>query len=610
MKIYLRILSFARPLSARLPQYIVFAFLGISFGLINLTLLQPLFDVVFDQIDPVELEAYADPPAWELSFNYLYHSFYYKFIQFTNDHGKMGSLVYVAIIIILTNFTSNLFKFLAQVNLAKIRASAVKNIRQTIFEKVSRLHIGYFSDERKGDIMSRISSDVQQIEMTVTNTLQVFFRDPITILLSFAYLFWRSPSLTIFTLIMVPLAAIIIAGISKQLKKAARAGMDSLGRIVNNVDEMISGLRIIKAFNAVNLVNQKFRTETRLYEKYYVSMYKKYELASPLAEFLGVIFVGFIMLYGGYLVLNNQSNLDASGFVTYIIVFTQVLTPAKAISKAVTIIQRGIASADRIFRVVDTTPLIQNDPNPVLVEDFSKYIEFKQVHFAYNTQPVLQNINLKIPKGKTIAVVGPSGGGKSTMADLVPRFYDITGGSLTIDGIEIKKIDIESLRGLMGIVTQESILFNDTVFNNIAFGIENPDPEEVERAARIANAHEFIMQMEDGYSSYIGERGTKLSGGQRQRLSIARAIMKNPQILILDEATSALDSESETLVQEALDKLMENRTSIVIAHRLSTIQNADEIVVLQEGKITERGTHTELLKQDGIYKKLSEMQSF
>ncbi|MFC2125916.1 ABC transporter ATP-binding protein [Bacteroidota bacterium] len=610
MKIYLRILSYAKPLSSRLPQYIVFAFLGIFFGLINLTLLKPLFDVIFNQIDPVKLEAYTDPPKWGLSFNYLIHSFYYKFIQFTNEHGKIGSLVYVAIVIIIANFTANFFKYFAQINLAMIRGSAVKNIRQTIFEKVSHLHIGYFSNERRGDIMSRISSDVQQVEMTVTSTLQVFFRDPITILLSFTYLFWRSPNLTIFTLIMVPIAGAIIAGIAKQLKKVARAGMDSLGRIVNNVDEMIGGLRIIKAFNAVNLVNRKFRVETRLYEKYYVSMYKKYELAAPLSEFLGVIFVGFIMLYGGYLVLNDQSSLDASGFVTYVIVFTQVLNPAKAISQAVTIIQRGIASAERIFRVVDTKPDIQNDPDPVFVEDFSENIEFRHVNFAYNTQPVLQDINLKIPKGKTIALVGPSGGGKSTMADLIPRFYDITGGSLTIDQIEVKKIDIESLRGLMGIVSQESILFNDTVFNNIAFGIENPDPEKVERAAKIANAHDFIMQMDNGYTSSIGEGGTKLSGGQRQRLSIARAIMKNPQILILDEATSALDSESETLVQEALDNLMENRTSIVIAHRLSTIQNADEIVVLQEGKIVERGTHNELLVKDGVYKKLSEMQSF
>jgi len=510
MKIYLRILSFARPFGSRLSQYIVFAFLGIVFGLMNLTLLKPLFDVIFDQIDPEILEAFADAPEWAFTFDNLKHNFYYNFIQFTERHGKIGSLVYVTIIIVGTNFIANLFRYLSQVNLAKIRGSAVKNIREDIFERVSRLHIGYFSDERRGDIMSRISSDVQQLEMTISNTLQVFFRDPITILLSFAYLFWQSPSLTVFTLIMVPIAALIIAGIAKRLKKVARAGMDSLGRIVNNVDEMIGGLRIIKAFNAVNLVNAKFRKETKLYEKYYVSMYKKYELASPLSELLGVIFVGFILLYGGYLVLNNQSSLDASSFVTYIIVFTQVLTPAKAISRAVTIIQRGIASADRIFKVIDTKPAIQNNPDPVVLEGFANKIEFRNVNFAYNTQPVLEDINLIIPKGKTIALVGASGGGKSTLADLIPRFYDITGGSLSIDDVEVNKTEIESLRKLMGIVTQESILFNDSVFNNIAFGIESPDPDKVEKAAKIANAHEFIMQMDEGYATSIGEGGGQI----------------------------------------------------------------------------------------------------
>lgn len=610
MKNYLRILSFAKPLHARIPQYVFFAFLAIVFGLINLTLLKPLFDVIFDQIDPEILERYQQLPEWEFSITYLNHSFYYNFIKFTEAHGKIGSLVFVAAVIVAANFIANLFRYISMVLLGIIRASSVKNMRRRIFDRVSRLHIGYFSDEKKGDIMSRITNDVQQVEMTITDSLQVVFRDPVTILLSFAYLFWRSPSLTIFTLIMVPIAGAIIAGIAKRLRKVARQGMESLGRIVNIIDEMINGLRIIKAFNAINLVNRKFKEETRRYEHLYVSLIKKHELASPLSEFLGVIFVGGILLYGGYLVLTDQSSLDASGFVTYVIVFTQVLTPVKSISRAFTNIQRGLAAAERIFGIIDTVPAIQNDPNPVKNDTFRDCIEFRDVCFAYNKQPVLHTINLMIPKGKTIALVGPSGGGKSTLADLIPRFYDISSGSLTIDGIEVKKYELESLRGLMGIVTQESILFNDTVFNNIAFGIENPDPAEVERAAKIANAHDFILQMDYGYESSIGDKGSKLSGGQRQRISIARAILKNPQILILDEATSALDSESEALVQEALQNLMMNRTSIVIAHRLSTIQDADEIVVIQNGEIVERGTHEALLNYNGLYRRLSEMQSF
>jgi subfamily B ATP-binding cassette protein MsbA len=610
MQTLLRILSFARPFRIYLPQYLLYTFLGVAFGIINLTLLKPLFDVIFSQIDPAQLALYSQKPVWEASFGYFIHWFYYYFIVVTNSFGKFGSLIFVCIVIIVANLTANLFRYLAQVVMAQIRARSVRNIRNSIFRKVSTLHLGFFSNERKGDIMSRITNDVQEIENSITNFLEVLFRDPLTIILSFSYMFWRSPSLTIFTLILLPMSGAIISGIAKRLRKDARESQESLGRIVNLTDELISGLRIIKAFNAVDFINRQFGKETKKYSSIYVSMAKKRELASPISEFLGVMFVGGILLYGGNLVLNNHSNLDASGFITYIIVFAQILTPAKSISKAVTNIQRGIASGDRIFKILDTPVAISDSVNPVVAGSFSKSIEFRNVNFSYDQIQVLKNINLEIPAGRTVALVGPSGGGKSTLADLIPRFYDVTSGELLLDEIDIKNYNIESVRKLMGIVTQESILFNDTIFSNIAFGLEHISEEDVIKAAKIANAHDFIMQTENGYQTNIGERGTKLSGGQRQRISIARAVLKNPPILILDEATSALDSESENAVQEAINNLMKNRTSIVIAHRLSTIQNADLIVVIQNGEITEKGTHEQLMQNGSTYRKMSEMQSF
>jgi subfamily B ATP-binding cassette protein MsbA len=610
MNTFLRIIGFARPFKVTLPQYFIFVFLGVGFGIINLTLLVPLFNVIFNQIDPVEFSSYSAKPAWDFSARYFIHWFYYYFIKASEYFGKFGSLVFVCVIIIGANFIANLFKYLAQVVMAKIRANAVRNIRNSLFNKVSSLHLGFFSNERKGDIMSRITNDVQEVENAVTNFLEVIFRDPLTILLSFIYLFYQSPSLTLFTLILLPLSGAIIGGIAKRLRKIARATQESLGRIVNLTDELISGLRIVKAFNAAGFINRQFEKETRRYSSLYVSMARRRELASPISEFLGVLFVTGIFLYGGNLVLNNHSNLEASEFITYCIVLAQILTPAKSISKAVTNIQRGIASGDRIFRIMDTETLITDSPNALVAGEFRTAITFRNVCFSYNQTEVLTNINLEIPAGKIIALVGPSGGGKSTLADLIPRFYDVTSGELHLDGIPIKNYNIESIRKLMGIVTQESILFNDSILNNIAFGQDIIDEEAVIRAAKIANAHDFIMQTENGYQTNIGERGTKLSGGQRQRISIARAVLKNPPILILDEATSALDSESESIVQEAIYKLMKNRTSIVIAHRLSTILNADTIVVIQEGRIVETGTHDELMKNDKIYRKMTEMQSF
>lgn len=609
MKTYLRILSYARPFGRFVPTYILYTLFSIIFGLVNFTLLKPLFDVIFEQVDPQTLEQYRTLPEFSLSIEYFTGLFNHYFLDIQDDYGKVGTLIFVCIIIVCSVFLSNLFTYLSGVVLAKVRAVVIKHMRSDIFGQVTRFHIGYFSNERKGDLMSKMTNDVQEVENTIVQSLRVVFREPATIILYFAVLFFMSVKLTLFTILIIPISGAIIGGITRRLKKRAVQSQQSLGRIVNILDETLGGMRVIKAFNAERFMFGKFDQETDYYAAVNVNMARKNELASPISQFLGVTVVAGILVYGGSLVLSGNSDLSASDFITYIIIFTQVLNPAKEISRAVSSIQRGIASAERIFEVVDTPSKIKNPEKALFPEGFNQSIEFRNVSFAYQDQKVLQDISFSLEKGKTIALVGPSGGGKSTLADLVPRFYDPTEGEILLDGKDLRKFDMEGLRRLMGIVTQESILFNDTVFNNIAFGLENITEEQVIEAAKIANAHEFIIKMEDGYQSSIGERGSLLSGGQRQRLSIARAVLKNPPILILDEATSALDSESELLVQEALTKLMKNRTTLVIAHRLSTIQHADEILVIEKGRIVQRGTHTELMQRDGLYQKLSSIQS-
>ncbi|WPR74186.1 ABC transporter ATP-binding protein [Algoriphagus sp. NG3] len=609
MKTYLRILSYARPYGKFVPTYIFYAFFSIVFGLLNFTLLKPLFDVIFEQVDPQSLAVYANKPAFSFSVDYFTHLFNYNFLQIAEEHGKMGTLYYVCAIIVISVFLSNLFTYLAGVVLAKVRATVIKRMRMDIFEQVSGLHIGYFSNERKGDLMSKMTNDVQEVENTIVQSLRVVFREPATIILYFSVLFFMSVKLTLFTILIIPISGAIIGGITRRLKKKAVQSQQSLGRIVNILDETLGGMRVIKAFNAEGFMKSKFDRETDFYAGVNVNMARKNELASPVSQFLGVFVVAGILVYGGGLVLSGNSDLGASDFITYIIIFTQVLNPAKEISRAVSSIQRGIASAERIFTVVDTPTEISPPENPQPLSGFDDSVELRNVSFAYQDTLVLQEIDFTLKKGKTIALVGPSGGGKSTLADLVPRFYDPTAGEIVLDGKSLKSFDLHDLRSLMGIVTQESILFNDTVYNNIAFGVNHATKEQVIEAAKIANAHEFIVKMEQDYQTSIGERGSKLSGGQRQRLSIARAVLKNPPILILDEATSALDSESEHLVQEALTKLMSNRTTLVIAHRLSTIQHADEILVIEQGRIIQRGTHSELMQAEGLYQKLSSIQS-
>jgi subfamily B ATP-binding cassette protein MsbA len=583
--------------------------LAIVFGLLNFTLLKPLFDVIFEQVGPGNMDKYLTKPTFSFSVGYFMHLFNHYFLQIADIYGKFGTLVYVCIIIVVSVFLSNLFTYLSGVVLAKVRAEVIKKMRLDIFQKTTQMHIGFFSNERKGDLMSKMTNDIQEVENSIVQSLRVVFKEPATIILYFAVLFFMSVKLTLFTILIIPISGAIIGGITRRLRKTAIESQESLGRIVNILDETIGGMRVIKAFGAQSYVTGKFDEETDNYSNVNISMARKNELASPISQFLGVFVVAGILLYGGSLVLGNTSDLSASDFITYIIIFTQVLNPAKEISRAASSIQRGLASAERIFAVVDTPSDIQNSANPKPVSAFSKAITFENVSFKYEKETVLSDINFTLEKGKTIALVGPSGGGKSTIADLVPRFYDPSEGRVLLDGSDLRDLDLFQLRGLMGIVTQESILFNDTVFNNIAFGLEGISEEKVIEAAKIANAHEFIVQLENGYQTNIGERGSKLSGGQRQRLSIARAVLKNPPILILDEATSALDSESERLVQDALTKLMTNRTTLVIAHRLSTIQHADEILVIKKGEIVQRGTHNQLILEEGLYKKLSSIQA-
>lgn len=609
MSTYGRIISFAKPYHRYFPQYVVLALLAIIFSLANLALLEPLFTVIFETKTQEEIVKLASVGDFQLSLTYFKSLFYHKLMDVRDTFGKDSVLIYVSIVIGLSAFLSNLFTYLSNVIMGYMRAEVIQKIRNKVFLNTSGLHLGFFAGERKGDIMSRMTNDVQEIEVTLVSSIKVFFREPATIIVYLTFLFITSFKLTLFTLIFFPIMGTLISEIVKRLKKKAILSQESLGRIVNLMDEVFGGMRVIKAFNAKAYVNEAFNKETSHYKKINMSMARKNELASPISQFLGILVVATLLVVGGNMVLSNEGELEAEQLLTYIIVFSQILNPAKSISQSISNIQRGVASAERIFKLIDEKPKIQNAENPITVNSFENELTFENVGFTYEKEPVLKDINFSVSKGQTIALVGSSGAGKSTLADLIPRFYDPTEGAILIDGNPIHQIQINSLRNLMGIVTQESILFNDTVASNIAFAMPNAKEEDIIQAAKIANAHDFIMELEFGYQTNIGERGGKLSGGQRQRISIARAIMKNPPILILDEATSALDTESEKLVQEALSNLMKNRTSVVIAHRLSTIQHADKILVMDKGRIVEQGTHNELITQKGIYNKLINMQS-
>lgn len=580
------------------------------FSLVSFAAIIPFLNILFRKgersIEPVELTGTTEGMMKYLD---------YRMNEYISINGEKNALLIICITVIVLFFLKNLTRYLAAYFIAPVRAGVVRDLRKKLYSKILVLPLSYYSNERKGDIISRSTSDISEIEWSILGSIEMIFKEPITFIIFLTTLFIMSPELTVFVLVLLPVSGYLISRIGSKLRSSAKKGQSRLGEIISMLEETISGMRIIKAFNAQQFMENRFSSTNEMFYKLMVRVHRLLNLASPVSEFMGAIVIVTILWFGGNLILDAtplQKDIFFTGefFIAYIAIFSQLMPPAKAFSEGFFRLQKGIASMDRVNEILNAEEKIREAENPVPMKKFTDNIEFRNVSFSYGKSSVLKNVNLKISKGQTIALVGQSGAGKSTLADLLPRFYDINEGEILIDGVNIKNYSLHDLRGLMGIVSQESILFNDSVFKNIALGMPNVPPTAVEKAAKIANAHNFISQMPEGYQTNIGERGSKLSGGQRQRLSIARAVLKNPPILILDEATSALDTESEKLVQDALNNLMKHRTTLVIAHRLSTIQQADVIVVMQEGAIAETGTHSELLSKDGIYKKLYDLQLF
>ncbi len=591
-----------------------FNLLAVVFSLFSMTLLIPFLDLIFVKGDD-EFKSYYEKGVGSFDFSiesaidlFNYHLSKLIMEAPSISDGKANALLFLCIVIVIAFFFKNLFGYLALYVMAKVRNGVLKDLRENTYKKLLVLPLSYYSEEKKGDIISKMSNDVVEIEWSVLLGIELVFREPLSIILFLSTMVYMSPKLTIFVFLMLPLTAVVIGQVGNSLKKTSSLGQQMAGDIIASIEETLSGLRIIKAFNAEESSIRKFEGLNLKYFNLMVRMYRKRDLASPMSEFLGVGILVIILWFGGQIVLDGE--MDSSVFIAFIMLFSQIISPAKSLAKAWYNVQKGAASADRLGDLVNAKNVIEDVPEATVINGFKDTIEYKNVSFKYDKDLVLRDVSFKIEKGKTVALVGASGGGKSTLADLLPRFYDPIKGSISIDGVAINKATVKSVRNLMGIVTQQSILFNDTIHNNIAFGAENATEAEVIEAAKIANAHDFISQFPDGYQSNIGDSGGKLSGGQKQRISIARAILKNPPILILDEATSALDTESEQLVQTALNNLMKNRTSLVIAHRLSTIQSADKILVMDKGDIAEEGTHNELLELKGMYYNLCQLQSF
>ena len=603
MNTYFRLLKYAKPYKWLIPQYFIYTLLFVLFSVVNLAVLAPLLNLLFKPEQTLTEANLIEHDALSLE------KFYAFLNEFIATQTQEDALYSICLILILSVILANLFNYLTLMLQAKARINAVTNLRNSVFNQITELDMGYFTNARKGDVMTKVNNDVQNIEATIVNSLTVLLKEPFLILGYFFILFFISIELTLYTLLLVPISGSAISYIAKRLKRRAQFTQESISRLSNILEETLSGIRIIKAFNAQWYTQKKFINEADIYAKQSMKMATKSNLSAPLAQVLGTSMLCLILLIGGHMVLSDTHQLDPSKFILFLITFGQLIVPAKNIANAFTNIQKGLVSSERVFKLIDTPVKVIDNVNAQDLINFKSHISFKNIHFAYEDRKVLNDISFDIVKGSTVAIVGQSGGGKSTIADLLARFYDPIEGSITIDGKDIKDITISSLRKKMGIVTQESILFNDTIHQNISFGKEEAHIKEIINAAKIANAHEFIMQLEKGYETIIGERGSKLSGGQKQRMSIARALLKNPEILILDEATSALDSESEKLVQDAILNLTKNRTTLVIAHRLSTIQNADLILVLKEGKIIQSGTHLELIRKGGIYKNLLEIQN-
>jgi ABC-type multidrug transport system fused ATPase/permease subunit len=596
-----RLLGYLRHYQRAVTLNILSNILTALFTALAIPLLKPFLELLFDR----KALSLTPPSGQVFSFRYLSDFFNYELSRLIQEDGKETAIIFVCAWIVSVFFLKNLFRYLSLFFMAPVRNGIIRDIRRQLFDKILQLPLPYFSEERKGDLMSRITSDVQEVEWSILNVLEAIFREPLIIVGALGIMLYISPSLTIFVFILLIFTGFVIGGIGRKLKRSSMDVQERLGALVSIIEEALSGLRIIKGFNAESYQQQKFARENEAYRESLTKLLWRRDLASPLSEFLGIGVVAVLLWYGSRLVFSQQ--LDAETFLTFIFAFYNVIEPAKKLSRAVYDIQKGVAAMQRVELILDAPVLIKTIDPVVPFREFTDAIEFRNVHFAYNETegPVLRDISLRIPKGKSVALVGASGAGKSTIADLLPRFYEVRQGTILLDGIDIRHINLKQLRDQMGIVSQEAILFNDSIYNNIVFGMTGVSPEAVERAARIANAHDFIMATEQGYQTNIGDRGLKLSGGQRQRMTIARAILKNPPILILDEATSALDTESEQLVQQALEELMKNRTALIIAHRLSTIRHADEIIVLHQGQIVQRGTHESLMASEGEYRKLS-----
>jgi len=607
MKLFLKLLRFSKPYHHYIPEYAIYVVFYTIFGLLNFVMIIPLLDFLFKE-EPIK--ANITKPAFSLSGEYLQGMFQYYAQEFSyGENQKFMLLVYITIVLIGVTLLKNFFGFMSQKVLARMRVNVVRKIRNSLFDKLTNTSLSFYHKRQKGQLLSTVSSDVTEIETTVVTSIQVLFRDPLTIIATFITLFIISKELTFFTLLFFPLSGFIISRISRNLRKNSGESQSLLGNLMSYTDEMITGNRVIKIFNAESFVQKQYQSLNDRYTRVMKKIVTNRELASPLSEVMGVAVIAVIIIYGGHLVLTKEGGLTASMFLGYLGLYFSILNPAKNIGQAIANLQRGLVSGQRVIDILEEKEEITDKINAAQQLEFKESITFENVTFAYkNEVDVLRDFNLTIQKGKTIALVGESGAGKSTVADLIPRFYDVNKGRIKIDGTDVRDVTLDTLRQQMSMVTQEAILFNDSVFNNIAFGVQDIHLDKVIEAAKVANAHDFIMALEDGYDTMIGDRGMRLSGGQRQRLTIARAILKNAPIIIMDEATSALDTESERLVQDAINKLTQNRTSVIIAHRLSTIQHADEIIVMHKGIIVERGSHDQLIVQDGYYKRLVEMQ--